>query len=429
MLPETFHIPVLLTLGFVIVVGFYIGRNMKWFKMPALIGYMILGVLLGPSLFNLLPFALQDKLEFITNIALSFVAISIGLELNFSSLKKLGAGIIWIILLECVGAFVIVFGALYLLTGDLVLSLIFASIAPASAPAGTVAVIEEYKARGSLTKALYAVVGLDDGVGIIIFGFTASICRTLLMKEAGGGDLDMVLLLVEPLKEVILSFVVGGALGWLFSILARRMKNAGDVLLLLFGFVFMSAGLCEWLHLSVILTNMVVGSVIVNTQPRALVSKIFDRLPLIMPLLFLLFFTLGGANLQVSQLPALGILGIVYLLARSAGLIGGAYMGGVIGKVESKIKKYTGLGILAQAGVAIGLSLVIKNEFGELGAMVKGLDGEMIHHGALIGESVITTITATSVIFGIIGPILAKIALQKAGEITYDPYAKHNDDE
>ncbi len=326
MIPETVHIPVLLTLGFVIVAGFYLGRNMKWIKMPALIGYMILGVMLGPSLFNLLPFALQDKLEFITNIALSFVAISIGLELKLTSLKKLGAGILWIILFECVGAFVIVFGALYLLTGDLVLSLIFAAIAPASAPAGTVAVIEEYKAKGSLTKALYAVVGLDDGVGIIIFGFTASICRTLLVKEGGGGEIDMLMLILEPLKEVVLSFVIGGALGWLFSILARRLKNAGDVLLLLFGFMFASAGLCELFNLSVILTNMVVGAIVVNTQPRSLISKIYNRLPLIMPLLFLLFFTLGGANLQVRQLPALGILGIVYLFARSAGLIGGAVM-------------------------------------------------------------------------------------------------------
>ncbi len=426
MIPESIHIPVLLTLGFVIVVGFYLGKNMKWIRMPALIGYMILGVLLGPSLFNLLPFALQDKLEFITNIALSFVAISIGLEMKYSALKKLGAGILWIILFECVGAFIIVFAVLYPLTKDLVLSLVFAAIAPASAPAGTVAVIEEYKAKGSLTKALYAVVGLDDGVGIIMFGFTASICRTLLVKEGGGGDIDMLILILEPLKEVVLSFLIGGALGFLFSILARRMKNAGDVLLLLFGFMFASAGLCELLNLSVILTNMVVGAIVVNTQPRSLVSKIYDRLPMIMPLLFLLFFTLGGANLQVRQLPALGLIGLVYLLARSGGLIAGAYFGGIVGKVEEKIKKYLGLGILAQAGVAIGLSLVVKNDFTELGGMVPGLNGEMVRHGALIGESVITTITATSVIFGVIGPILAKIALQKAGEITYDPY-KSND--
>ena len=130
-----------------------------------------------------------------------------------------------------------------------------------------------------------------------------------------------------------------------------------------------------------------------------------------MPLFFVLFFCLAGAHLELSTLPALGVLGLVYIIARSAGLIGGARIGSMIGHVESKIKKYIGLGILSQAGVAIGLSLIIKQEFTELNAAYN------LPHAVTIGTTVLTTVTATCIFFEIIGPILTRIALKKAGEL------------
>ena len=354
-------------IGIVIIVAFHAGKNIRHLKLPSLIGYMILGVILGPSLCNILSEGLQLQLGFITEIALSFVAVSIGLELKFSALKKLGMGIIWIILMESFGAFIVVFGGLYLLTGDLSLSLIFGAIAPASAPAGTVAVIQEYRARGSLTKALYAVVGFDDGLGIVIFGFAASFARMILIRESGGTEVSMIQMLMDPMKEIAFSILVGVATGWLFSLMTRRLKNPTDVLLLLFGYVFLATGLCDMLHLSVILTNMVFGMLVVNTQQHSLVQKIHDRLPLIMPLLFLLFFTLAGSNLHLANLPALGLLGAVYIVTRTAGLMGGSFLGGLLGKTDKKIRNYTGMGILSQAGVAIGLALIVKHEFAEIG--------------------------------------------------------------
>ena len=134
----------------------------------------------------------------------------------------------------------------------------------------------------------------------------------------------------------------------------------------------------------------------------------------IMPLLFILFFCLAGAHLQISTLPALGSLGAVYIIGRTAGLIGGARVGAMIGHVDSKIKKYIGLGILSQAGVAIGLSLIVKHEFAQLDAKYN------LPHATTIGAVVLTTITATCIFFEIIGPILTKIALTKAGEIPHE---------
>ena len=172
---HNYNIPILLIFGLITIIGFYFGRNMRYLKLPTIIGYMILGVILGPSGFNILTDEMQEKLGFLPDIALGFVALSIGLELNLKTLKKLGKSIIYIILFESFGAFILVFFSLYLLTHNSAISLVFAAIAPASAPAGTVAVIQEYKARGNLTKALYAVVGFDDGLGIIIFGFSLAV--------------------------------------------------------------------------------------------------------------------------------------------------------------------------------------------------------------------------------------------------------------
>jgi len=409
-------IPAIFIIGVATVLAFYCGRTMKFIRLPLIIGYMLLGVVLGPSFLNIASSSLQDSLSFITEIALGFVALSIGLELKFSALKRQGIGIIYIILLESFGAFILVFLAIYFLTGNLPLSLIFGAIAPASAPAGTVAVIQEYKAKGSLTKALYAVVGFDDGLGIIIFGFAAAFARSILSYQIGGTS-NAWLSILQPIKEIIFSFILGGGIGIIFCMFARKLKNPTDVFILTFGFVLGIIGLCKILHLSLILTNMIVGILVINTQPAPLIRKIHARLPEVMPLLFILFFTLAGTSLHINLLPSLGLIGIVYILTRSAGLLGGARLGAILGKSEEKIKKYLGLGILSQAGVAIGLALIVKHEFRGLGKVVEVINGTNVTSGDKIGAAVITTVTATCIFFEIIGPILTKIGLTKAGEI------------
>lgn len=399
------ELPYLLIAGSMMIIAFYVGKTMKYIKLPSLIGYMITGVILGPSIVNLLTEEVQLSFSFITDISLSFVAVSIGLELSFGSLKRQGKGIITVIFSESLLAFIIVTGGVFLLTRDLPLSLIFGAIAPASAPAGTVAVIQEYKARGKLTEALYAVVGFDDGLGIIIFGFASAIAQSLLRSEIGG-QMNIWYVLLEPLKEVALSVVVGFTLGWVFSVLVRRMRQKVETLILLISTVLLTTGLCLLFGLSEILTNMIFGIVIVNTQSSKVIHGIKSQMESFMPLIFVVFFVLAGANLHLSALPALGLLGVVYVLCRSAGLMGGAFLGSIIGKLDDNIRKYLGMGILSQAGVAIGLSLIVKQEFIEISA-----------HGATIGNMVITTVTATCIFFEIIGPILTKIGLSKAGEI------------
>jgi Kef-type K+ transport system membrane component KefB len=188
--------------------------------------------------------------------------------------------------------------------------------------------------------------------------------------------------------------------------LARKVKNNRDIFTLLFGAILISTGLSLRFHLSTILTNMVVGIIIVNTQSANFISRVRTQLTEFMPLLFILFFVLAGANLHLAALPSLGLIGLIYFAARSSGLVGGAALGATLGRADTTLRKYLGLGILSQAGVAIGLALIVKQDFSHLG-----------ESGAMIGSSVITTITATSIFFELIGPITAKLGLKKAGEI------------
>ncbi|RKZ28503.1 hypothetical protein DRQ26_00955 [bacterium] len=403
-----YHISKLLLIGIAIVVSYYFGEIARKLKLPSLTGYMVVGAIFGESLLNIFNDAVLDSFSFMTEVALGFVAFLIGIELNLDSLKKQGFGIIAIILSESFFAFILVFAGLYLLTGDVSLALIFGAMAPASAPAGTVAVIQEYKAKGSLTKALYAVVGFDDGLAIIIYGIAFAFAKSIIMRETTNASLNILASSIEPLREIGLSLVLGTIFGFIFCQLVRTLKTVEAILIIVFGSVILITGLSVTLHISLILTNMMVGFVLVNTRRQSLVEKVSEQLNLIMPILFIIFFFLAGAHLQLKQLPHLGMIGLVYIFSRSAGLIGGARFGAVIGGVEEKIKKYLGLGILSQAGVAIGLALIVKHELERIGTP----------HANKIGAAVIMTITATSIFFEILGPILTKIALEKAGEIT-----------
>jgi Kef-type K+ transport system membrane component KefB len=210
----------------------------------------------------------------------------------------------------------------------------------------------------------------------------------------------------SALKEIGLSLLVGTVVGFSFCNLIRFVRDKRDMIVLSFAAVLVAIGCSQQWHLSLILTNMVVGFILINTRKKELVDKVSSQLVIVMPLLFILFFSLAGAHLNLAALPSLGAIGLVYIAGRSIGLVGGARLGGMFGNVEDKVKKYVGMGILSQAGVAIGLALIVKHDFAAIGTA----------HADNIGVSVITTITATCIFFELVGPILTKIALTKAGE-------------
>ena len=342
-------LPSTLSIGILVILSFYAGKLSKRFiKLPTIIGYMLFGVIAGPSFLNLIDETLQHKLIFITEMALGFVAVSIGLELNFSNLKKQGKGIAYIIFFQSLLTFVIVFSGVYFLTKNIVLALILAAISPATAPAGTVAIIQEFKAKGSMTKTLFAVVGFDDGFGIIIFGFSFAIARSII--QGSMNNIPMVIL--TSFKEIFLSLIIGLIIAVIFCKMIRNIKKPADVISILFGTIIFTVGISNYLHLSFILTNMIIGILVVNTQPYFVTKRIHEQMSIIMPMFFLMFFSLAGCNLHISIISSLGALGSIYIITRSIGKIAGASIGAKLGNMESKITKYLGIATLSQAGIA-----------------------------------------------------------------------------
>jgi Kef-type K+ transport system membrane component KefB len=312
-----------------------------------------------------------------------------------------------LVAVESIVTALIVFLGVYAVTRDLPLSVFFGALAPATAPAGTVAVIQENNAKGPLSRTLYTVVGFDDGIAIIIFGFAAAFAKSLLIAETPGGEGFVMESVLSPVIEISLSVIVGAVLGVLLSLSIRSVRNDTDYFLLVAGFVLVASGLAKWWPISIILTNMIIGFVVANTNLKTRMTSVIRQLQPSTPFFFILFFFLAGAHLDLRLITNLGFIGIAYILCRTLGKFIGARLGAEAGGMSDIVKKYLGIGILSQAGVAIGLSLVVRHELTMIGTP----------HAELIGSMVITSITATSIVFEIIGPILTRIALDKAGEI------------
>lgn len=399
------HLTSVTALGLLLLCGFFCGKLAQRLKLPTLIGYLFAGLLLGPSFLNILTEDQLNQLEFLTTISLGCIAFIIGSELHISSLMRLGKGITVIILLESFLAFAAVTFAVFLYTGAPALSLLFGAMAPASAPAGTVAVIQEYRARGPLTRTLYAVVGFDDGLAIIIFGFALAVSKILLVGGTATSTVGFIISLWTPLLEGGFSLLLGIAIGAGFNAIIRRTTKDAERLIVMFWAILTAVGLSDRWHLSSILVCMVIGLLFANTNTKHLLHATRAPLQQLMGLIFVLFFGIAGLHLNIIVLATLGIVGIVYTFSRISGLMAGAWLGARCCRMDDNIRRYLGFGILSQAGVAIGLALLIKQELSQ------------IPGAEMIGIQILSSITATSIIFEIIGPLGARYALKKAGEI------------
>jgi Kef-type K+ transport system membrane component KefB len=391
---------VLFFVGIAILCGFIGGKISNRLKFPAVVGYLVIGLLLGPSFLNIFNLKLLDNLGIFNDVALALVAVVIGSQMRLGILRKMGRSIITIIFSESFGAFLLVFVGVYLLTHKLHMALIFGAMAPASAPAGTVVVLQEYKAKGPLTNALYAVVGLDDGLAIMIYALAAALAKLSITGWTG----SLLNILKGPFIEIFGAITLGGLLGITLGYLTKNIHNKKEVLVISLAIITICAGLANYFGFSLILANLTLGMVFANlfifANRRSIDTIDFISLPV-----YIIFFVVAGAHLQISLLPAMGLLGLIYIVCRSLGLIGGAFLGATVSKSEPVIRKYLGLGILSQAGVAIGLAIMATREFSSLGSIGKDL--------ALL---VINTIAATTIVFEIIGPMATKFAIFKAKE-------------
>ncbi len=383
---------ILLLVGITMMAGLVMSRAAKLVKLPNVTAFLVAGLIIGPCVAGIISKEQAESMGVISEAALGFIAYSIGGEFKLNYLKKIGKAPLTITFFQGIMTAVCVDVGLILFGVDVPLALLLGAIGLATAPAATLMVVRQYKANGPVTQMLLPVVAMDDALGLMVFSISASVAQAML-----GGAITVSSMILSPLIEIVGSFALGAALGWLLSFGARFFASRGNKLALSIALVLAGVGLCDLLNLSSLLVCMMIGAVMVNmSQQREVLMEQCDRFT---PPLFLLFFVLSGADLDLSVLPSVGVIGVLYLVLRSIGKWGGAMLGAVCVKADKNIRRYLGLTLLPQAGVAIGMSALVSARFPTLGAQVN------------------TIVLAGVLVFELIGPVITKLALTKAGEI------------
>lgn len=432
---------ILLGISIALIAGLIANRLIKLVNLPNVTAYLLVGILLGPyffSLFNknltgVLSKEMVESFGIIVDIALGFIAFSIGSEFKLQNIKKLGKGIIVITLAQAFAALVFVDIALSimcLINGsfkeNLPLILTLGAVATATAPAATLMVIKQYKAKGPVTETLLPVVAFDDAVGLILFSISFSIAQVFAKQQAGiaDGGVNIINVLLLPLLEIIICLVIGGIIGIILTLAMHYFKSRANRLICMIASVFLSVALCELcgerfgIELSSLLMCMMIGAVFCNTRKDAL--KIFDGVERWTPVIFMMFFILSGAELDFSliSMPII-LICLVYLIARSLGKYFGARFGSKLAGADDSVKKFLGLTLLPQAGVAIGMARSASSTFKAL-ALNEKLENPLFENEAYltnIGLTVTAVVLCATLVYELVGPAITKLALVKANEI------------
>lgn len=412
---------ILLAIGVAMFVGLFLTRLAVKLNLPDVTCYLIAGVLVGPLVLGQLgvpglgftSFEFVEEMGLISDVALGFIAFSIGNEFRISALKKIGrqATIIAIFQALCATVLVdVVLVVLHLFLGDKLpvsTCIILGAIATATAPAATMMVVNQYKAKGPLTDILLPIVALDDAVGLIVFAVSNGIAKALI-----SGGINMVSILVNPIIEIVASLAFGALLGWIFSQVEIYFNSRSKRLCLAVTFVILSAGFSKMefslpggveIGFSSLLVCMMCGTIFCNRCDFS--EDIMAKTERWTAPIYVLFFVISGAELDLrvfADMAVVGI-GIAYILARSAGKIAGASISARFMKCEKSIQKYLGITLLPQAGVALGMSVTVAAEFGAEGAVIRNI------------------VLFAVLVYELVGPSLTKMALTRAGDIQPKP--------
>ncbi len=406
---------VLLSLSVALLGGLVLSRVAKLLKLPAVTAYLVAGILIGPYFLgalgiNGLGFMSLHEVEdysLLCDIALGFIAFSIGNEFRMKDIKSIGKQALVIGIFQAVVATLLVDAALvslhFLMPDKLSLpaAIVLGAVASATAPAATLMVVRQYKAKGPLTKLLLPIVALDDAVGLVLFAISFGVARGLI-----SGHTSLLTVVLEPVLEVVLSLILGAVMGLVLTYLERFFHSRSKRLSMSVAFVLLTVGLSMLefrvfgVHIafSSLLVCMMLGTVFCNICDFS--AELMDRLDRWTAPLFIIFFVLSGAELELSVFADWGVvvIGLVYIGARSLGKYFGARYSAAAVKCEPPIVKYLGVTLLPQAGVALGMALKAMT-LGETGSIVRNI-----------------TLFAV-LIYELVGPVCTKFALMNAGEI------------
>ena len=384
---------ILLSLAILLFSGLIFAKLIRLLKLPDVTGYLIGGLLIGPSFLGLISNTSVSQFGIISEVALGFIAFSIGSEFKISYFKRVGMTPIVIAIFESLVAVLFVTLGLLAVGAELPFALVLGAIAAATAPAATIMVIKQYKAKGPVTDTLMSVVALDDAVALIGFGVAVAVAGTLTSP----GETSLVMSILAPIVEIVAALILGGIIGFLLILSLRFFKQKGNRLCLAIAFIFLITALSSMIHVSALLATMAMGAVLTNFCNST--NEILDLTDNITAPIFMLFFVLSGAGLDISILPQIGVVGVVYVILRVVGKVAGAWFGAKIMHADEKICKWLGPALIPQAGVAIGLTIVAQSVVPEY------------------AETIRAVILCATLIYELVGPAVSKWTLQKAGEI------------
>ncbi len=380
-----------LALAFVLLLGLLGGRIVEKFKVPMVVGFLLTGIVLSPSLTNLIPASMIEELEILRVLGLGMIAMIIGGELEIAKLKGLLPSILDITLLQVFGTFAAVFSAMHFIMGlPLPESLLLGAISTASAPASPVAVVREYRAQGVFTRTLLGVVGFLDAVAIMFFAIVSAFAGASLR-----GIALVPAFFLEPLWKIFGSIMLGAGAGLVLLMALRYIKRKNQVLVLLLGMVFLISASSHQVGLSPLLANMIAGVTVANLYPR---PEIFQRFEDIELPVFLAFFLLAGASLRLDILAANWLVVTVYVLVRGFGKVGGTFLGARLAGAQESVQKYLGFAMFSKAGVTIGLIMVVQDQFPE------------------IASTIVAVELAAVAVCSVIGPLGERFAVLSSGE-------------
>ncbi len=393
---------VLCFVGISILISILLARVVSFIKAPMVLGYIVAGAIIGQTIYLAHVNIDYSSFNIINTITLSLIGFGVGAELSIKDLKKLGSGIFAIVFFEATLTFIVVALITWLVTRNISLGIIYGALASATAPAGTTDVINQYRAKGNLTKTLYAVMGLDDIYALLLYSIAIPVAIILL----GSHEITVGAALLKAGLEILLALVIGTASGFFMSWIARKVHDTIIMLLFSLGMLFVHCGIAEMLEISPILLNMCVGIIIVNRS--SLISrKLNSVLSSWSPPVYVLFFVLIGTKLDFHMIYNNWILILIYIIFRSFGKWGGAFMGCKISKAPKATTKFLGFTLLSQAGVAIGLTLATSHY----------LVNANYPHCVEDANQLVSVMVATTFIIMLVGPTLAKYGLSRAGEI------------
>lgn len=393
---------ILFLIGLAVFFGAYSGNIFRKVKVPQVVGYIVIGLILGGSISGLISKSDIESITPLINFIIGIIGFLIGAELKSEVFKKYGRSIYTILISEGLFAFAAVTAAVTIITGKLYLGLLLGAIASATDPASTVNVLWEYKAKGPLTTTLTSIVALDDGLALILYGLVSVFSKAMITREV----FSFWHSIVSPLFEIFQCALLGVAGGLLLIKALSYIKEQGLALSFAFGGVAAVVGLSMHLKLDLILSSMILGATVSNIIPD-ISQKLFRTLKEITMPLYILFFIIVGASLDIHIFLKFSIVVVIlgYLFARSIGKIAGATLGGIISRGRKTVIKYTGICLFTQGGVALGLALSISHNLSYLG-----------EQGRLAGSVVISVVAATTFVVQIFGPFLVKFGVAKANE-------------